>query len=98
MTHSLTVAALSLTAFVAAPFAAASESCVQQAETIDRTLGYTPDTHQSRADSKNRMITPNSLSARGWGRRRLPDKLPRGWLMLPKDALMDALQHHQGGG
>lgn len=34
MTHSLTVAALSLTAFVAAPFAAASESCVQQAKSI----------------------------------------------------------------
>ncbi|WP_147372420.1 hypothetical protein [Henriciella barbarensis] len=34
MTHSLTVAALSLTAVVAAPFAAASESCVQQAKSI----------------------------------------------------------------
>ncbi|HIG23472.1 MAG TPA: hypothetical protein EYG02_09935 [Henriciella marina] len=34
MTNSLTVAIVSLTAFVAAPFAAASESCVQQAETI----------------------------------------------------------------
>ena len=34
MTKSLTVAIVSLTAFVAAPFAAASESCVQQAETI----------------------------------------------------------------
>lgn len=34
MTNSLTVAIVSLTVFVAAPFAAASESCVQQAETI----------------------------------------------------------------